>query len=117
MSAALDILNGFNNATLAAMSDTAKNTAITQAFLDIDKTTYGSMANYAAADLAAHNLLQEAGATNGSQTGQIKRKRIGKREEEYATTPTADPLNGTFYGARFLKRQSQVAVGITNSGL
>jgi len=117
MPSAIDILNGFSNATLAAMSANVKSAAITQAFLDIDKTVYGSLANYAAADLAAHNLLQEAGSANGSQAGQLKRKRIGKREEEYATSASADPMNGTFFGTRFLKRQSQVAVGLTNSGL
>lgn len=115
MSTALEILKGFNNSTLQAMTDDQLQTAINLAFLEIHKPTYKTLANPAAANLAAHNILMEANAGSGGR--QVSRKKVGPREEEYFSggSTGGEDFNRTIFGVRFMRYRDQVTVGFASS--
>jgi hypothetical protein len=124
---ALTIIQGFNNVTLQALSDSELSAALALAALEVAEGAYGAMADHAVANLAAHDLICEAGTASASDNGQtIAEKQIGKMRVRYSSyyqqaSSKADPrtdegLDRTIYGQRFKRMRNQVAVGCVSAG-
>lgn len=124
---ALTILQGFNNATIAALSESELNAALALAAFEVAEAAYGDMTNHAIASLAAHDLICEAGTASASDNGQtIAEKQVGKRRVRYSSyyqqaSSKVDPrsdegLDRTIYGQRFKRMRNQVAVGCVSAG-
>ncbi len=127
----LQILQGFNNAALQALTTEQLTAAIELATPEVAKAAYGVMWAAQVADLAAHDLVSEIDASGASSgggggTGQpIAEVAVGKRRVRYSTvttTYTLDPrsdegLQRTVYGQRFIRRRAQCAVGGLTTGM
>ena len=127
MATALSYLKAFNNATLQALSDDSLSAALDIAFLEIHQITYGTTANIAAANLAAHNILIEtstaASSSGGALAGAVVEKQLGDARIKYASSSggsgsseSADPLDRTIYGQRFKEYRKKVSMGTVSTG-
>ncbi|PIQ26195.1 hypothetical protein COW36_06810 [bacterium (Candidatus Blackallbacteria) CG17_big_fil_post_rev_8_21_14_2_50_48_46] len=128
MPTALSYIKSFNNATLQAMSDSALQAAIDIAMLDIHSATYGTTADIAAANLAAHNILIEtstsAASSGGALAGAVLEKELDGARIKYAapsggssgSSGSSDPLEGTIYGKRFKQYRDNVSIGTFSTG-
>lgn len=124
---ALTIIQGFNNATLQALSESELNAALALAAFEVSVGAYGNMADHAIACLAAHDLICEAGTASAFDNGQtIAEKQVGKRRVRYSSyyqqassriDPRSDEgLDRTIYGQRFKRMRSQVSIGCVSAG-
>lgn len=132
MSTALTLLQGFNNDYLQTLTTDQLNAALDMAWLEIEPSVYGTTANAAAANLAAHELLMEniaSSAASGGQSGQalpLVERRLGKRTEKYGSggsssgssgSDSDDPgLEQTIYGQRFKRMRKAVSIGTFVTG-
>lgn len=127
MASALSILQGFNNQTLQALSAPELQAALDLVESEVSSYAYGKTTNQARANLAAHDLICEAGTASSSDNGQtIAEKQVGKRRVRYSSyyqqaSSKVDPrsdegLDRTIYGQRFKRLRSQVSIGFFTSG-
>lgn len=128
MATALSILQGFNNTYLQTLDESALTEALNAAWEEIHVGTYGTIANRAAANLAAHDLLMENIANSSSsgasgQALQVLEQEDGDVRVKYAASsaPASDPrsdvgLDQTFYGQRFKRLRSSVSFGMGSTG-
>ncbi len=131
MSTALTLLQGFNNDYLQTLTTDQLNAALDMAWLEIESTVYGTTANAAAANLAAHELLMEniaSSAASGGQSGQalpLVERRLGKRTEKYGSGGSSSGSSGsdsdasldqTVYGQRFKRLRKAVSIGTFVTG-
>jgi hypothetical protein len=131
MATPLQILKGFLNTKLAALTDEQRQTAIDAVKAEVAVDAYGELWAYQVADLAAHDILQELAAdaaeSSGLSSGAVqtaKRIKLGKREVEYATASSSsssaagrsdEDLGRSVYGQRYLRRRESTVVGFAVS--
>lgn len=124
MASALSYLQSFDNEILQGKTEQEMSAAIAIAFLEIDRDTYGTTANIAAACLAAHNLISESVSSSAAaaQTGgqQVVEKQDGKIRIKYSgavsssssqSKPADKGLDKTEYGQRFMRYRDAVSCG------
>lgn len=130
MASALSYLQGFNNTYLQGLSSDSLTAAIEIAALEVAPEAFGTTYALAVANLAAHNLLMEKAANDsgggaGVIVGELRRRKVGPREEEYASTSGAtsgkaqtssDEFDRTVYGKRFKRLRDAVSFGMFSTG-
>lgn len=126
MASALSILQGFNNSYLQSLTDDQRNSALSKAWLEVDREAFGGTANAAAANLAAHDLIVEnlAGSSSSGSSGQflqLSERKVGPRTEKFTTMDFSNSGSGrsdsdlsrTVYGQRFMRYRDGSVVGIS----
>ena len=124
----LQILQGYNNTALQALTTEQLTAAIELATPEVARAAYGNLWAAQVADLAAHDLISEidmASPGSGGSSQPVAEVAVGKRRVRYSTvttTYTLDPrsdegLQRTIYGQRFIRRRAQCAVGGLTTGM